>query len=86
MCTPTLRETASVAQIEYICIPSECAVLRLHAWRLSLIKGVRSAGFSKDVAGRVARGKLHQSLLEYMTLDGRGFACGALPGGSCPDM
>ena len=82
---PTLRGTASAAQSKHI--PSDSAVLQRHACRETIAKGIISAGFSKDVAGRDARGKLRQSVLDIiMTLDGRDFARGALPGSSRPDM
>ena len=47
----TLCETALAAQIEHISSESADALE-------TIFKGVRSAGFSKDVAERVARGKL----------------------------
>ena len=52
---PTLGKTANAAQVE--CIPSKSAGAPASCME-TIAPGVRSAGFSKDVAERVARGKL----------------------------
>ena len=52
---PALGKTANAAQVS--CIPLE-SVDALASRLETIAKGVRSAGFSKDVAGRVARSKL----------------------------
>ena len=58
--TFTLRETAFATQVEHI--PSESADALVSHLK-NIAKSVISAGFSKDVAERVARGKICQSSL-----------------------
>ena len=77
------QETGIAAQNRYI--PSESAGAPVSHLE-TIAKGVRSAGFSKDVAEQVARGKLRQSSLKVYDSRWMAFVLGAMPEGFCLGM